>query len=362
MKKEPFQFKSSNIVYRWLTRFLGYLDKQSQVLSLKNNGAETVEDLSLASDNAKGVLLLSPMHYFERYEDYPLERKKELLQVLKHETCQFPECDTLLYRVGPKANGTTRVFFWEYDSAILQFVSSKWWLVLPESFILSLNATLSGSVIRSALSPEYVIEVKERQIQSRTQILNESMNAKVINDYSLMLNSSILNVIPFIGQARNPLWHFSWKKFKTFYLAFVLSAGVISVFDAYQLYNQKVDLEQQLNQVSGELDQAFATQKQYRQAVSDYNELAQALPSDGVYKDAYQQVLLPVYQDKQKHELRVFFHRKQGSVYTFSGSVKDATLLLRQLKANPQVKEARFSSDLQRTKTGERFIIQITLN
>lgn len=359
MKQVHWKEKLQHLFEKLFFNTIAYLDEQGRVITYRLEGGELIEQVGI-QPKLGGCLVLSASYYYERTEEYPLERRKELNQVLKHEACQYPDCDKLIYRASKATNGSTKVFFWEIDTNQLPNEANQFQLIAPESLLLSLKAELSGRTIISALSPQLEISIKDQLIQ--TQFTHSSASLKLSkSEYWRALFGGLVRSMPLFTQLRTETKPFNWKQYRPFLVSLGLSIFLLQGFEAAMLVYKTQKMESQLEEYAPQLDQAFATQKQYRNAVKNYTQLAQTLPKESSLHPQFWQTMLPLFNEKEKTQLQFFFIRFNGESYQFSGSAENASDILRAIKASPSVADAKFLSDVQRTKRGERFIVDLRL-
>lgn len=319
--------------------------------------------------NRRCVIILGHKHYYVRSKSYPIDNKKELLQVLALEECDFPQCDTLLFNVRNIEEGKALVDFWEYSSSIYEIVGENH-LLVPASFIQAQSNLWHKKVISIANTLFYQVDNRISRTTQKNTLLAFSM---------LGLESEteveVLSENEYFSTLAGELFRLSTLSYKQLFqryrgvpkcnlsrvALFAFSAALISFSGLYAFSEHQLSIKKaELDSLSNQLNTTFALKKQSESLAANYQELISTLPQENVSSVPYWEVMADMYALKAKQNIRVRFHRFQNGVFTISLITDSATEILKHLHADRRVKiEQR--GDTAKGRDGEIVTIDITL-
>lgn len=335
-----------------------------------------VRDLSgerVELEKQRRVVLLSPQHYFVRSKEYPLESKKELMQVLALEECEFPQCDTKLYSIRSIDDGSAIVDFWEFSSTLLEKIGENC-LLIPATYVQVLSKVFDKQVIKVEFPRiGYLIHQAGKRVNVTSQPnMPLAMSMLGLSDDVEVATHTALNYIAALSTTllALPLESYSQliKQFKgfpqfnaqRFAVAFVLGGGItlgaLFAFSHYQLQSKT----EQLNALQDQVTQTFALKRQSENLEQGYHDLVSAIPQESVDTSEYWQVMAGLYALKKDINIRVRFHRYRDGVYMFSIVTNKATDVLKYLHDDSRI-SVQQKGDIARTRGGETITVELKL-
>lgn len=319
--------------------------------------------------NKRSIVILSSQHYYVRTKAYPIETKKELLQVLALEECEFPQCDRLIFNIRNIEDGKATVDFWEFSSSLSDAIGKKH-LLIPASFIQAQSDLWQKKVLSVSNSLFYQVGNRISRTTQKNAMLAFSMlgvesDTEVEklskNEYFSLLAGELpkLSALSYkqLAQQYKGIPEVNLPRVALFATsAALLTFAGLFYFSQYQLEAKEAELDS----LSSQLNTTFALKKQSEQLEAGYQELVTTLPQEKVSAVPYWEVMADMYALKAEQNIRVRFHRFQNGIFTISLIAKNATDILKHLHSDQRV-SIQQRGNTAKGRDGEIVTIDITL-
>ncbi|WP_411063173.1 hypothetical protein [Vibrio rotiferianus] len=317
----------------------------------------------------RSIVILSSQHYYVRTKAYPIETKKELLQVLALEECEFPQCDRLIFNIRNIEDGKATVDFWEFSSSLSDAIGKKH-LLIPASFIQAQSDLWQKKVLSVSNSLFYQVDNRISRTTQKNAMLAFSMLG--VESDTEVEKLSKTEYFSLLAGELPKLSALSYKQLAQQYkgipevnlrrAGFFSSLGVILTFVGLFLFSQyQLDTKQaELESLSTTLNEAFELKKQSEKIEEGYQELIDTLPKEEVSSAPYWKVMADMYALKGQYRIRVRFHRFQNGKFMASIVTNNATEILKHFHSDPRVKVVQ-RGNTAKGRDGEIITIELTM-
>ncbi|WP_282064753.1 hypothetical protein [Vibrio rotiferianus] len=319
--------------------------------------------------NKRSIVILSSQHYYVRTKAYPIETKKELLQVLALEECEFPQCDRLIFNIRNIEDGKATVDFWEFSSSLSDAIGKKH-LLIPASFIQAQSDLWQKKVLSVSNSLFYQVGNRiSRTTQKKPMLAFSMLGVESDTEVEKLSKTEYFSLLA--GELPK-LSALSYKQLAQQYkgipevnlrrAGFFSSLGVILTFVGLFLFSQyQLDTKQaELESLSTTLNEAFELKKQSEKIEEGYQELIDTLPKEEVSSAPYWKVMADMYALKGQYRIRVRFHRFQNGKFMASIVTNNATEILKHFHSDPRVKVVQ-RGNTAKGRDGEIITIELTM-
>ena len=350
-----------------------YKQCKSRVIYYDGSAYKLSGDAVNSNSLSYRIIILSESLYFEREATYPIDNKKDLNDILKHEECEFPCCDRLVYQVLESSEGATKVLFWEFSSQDIEmlknnnviipmsllhfnykaftFVNIK---IADEAAVVSLFSnrnTLKVSTLSHGSLLSLIEENKyelERQYQ-RFEYLNKLINGLI--NVPLSVYKQLLS-----GVESNST--FDIKRHAT---QVVIAFIVVQLSMTGYFYWQLNSSTEKLAAIAPQVDSAFLLQKQRNKLQEQVEQVKSALPNQSDPIPYYWHAMKDVYELRKEQKMRFTFHRYRDGVFSFSGLVDDSTMIMKTLLEKEYVVDPKYRMDITKNRYGETYLIDLKI-